>query len=99
MYIKRNSNEQSIGQAIKSMLKQYGLEEKLDQVKITSSWELIMGKTIARYTTNIYFKEGTLIIKLSSAAIRQELLYAKSKLIVKINTEIGKDVVKDIIFQ
>lgn len=99
MYPKRNSNDQSIGDAIKHMLKHYGLEEKLDQIKVTSSWELIMGKTIARYTTDIYFREGTLIIKLSSAALRQELLYAKAKLIAKINIEIGKNVVKDIVFQ
>ena len=99
MYYKRKSNEQSIGDAIKGMFKQYGLEQKFDQVKITTSWELIMGKTIAKYTTDIYFREGTLIIKLSSAALRQELQYAKTKIILKINTEIGKDVVKDIMFQ
>jgi predicted nucleic acid-binding Zn ribbon protein len=99
MFPKRKSNDQSIGDAIKQMLKQYGLEEKLNQVKITSSWEILMGKTIARYTSAIYFKEGTLIVKLSSAALRQELLYAKSKIILKINTEIGKDIVRDIVFQ
>ena len=99
MSLKRTSNQQTIGDAIKNMFQQYGLEQKLDQVKITSSWELIMGKTVAKYTTGIYFKEGTLIIKLSSAALRQELSYAKTKLIGKINAQIGKDVICDIAFQ
>jgi predicted nucleic acid-binding Zn ribbon protein len=99
MYNKRKGNDQSIGDAIKSMFKQYGLEQKFDQVKLTSSWELIMGKTIAKYTTGIYFREGVLIIKLSSAALRQELLFAKTKIILKINTEMGKNIVNDIVFQ
>ena len=92
-------NEQSIKQAIQSLLKTYGLEQKLNEVKLVSLWEKVMGKMIANHTKNIYVQNKCLFLKLDSAALKHELTYAKSKIITMMNDEMGVEVILDIVIQ
>ena len=91
-----SEKEAPLRELVNKMLRAYGLSDKLDEISLVKSWEEIVGKMIARHTTDIYFKEGVLHIKLDSAPLRQELSYAKSKLIERLNEKAGKQMVKDI---
>jgi predicted nucleic acid-binding Zn ribbon protein len=91
--------EKPLGQAIKEVLRNYGLEEKLTETQIFSSWEKIMGTPISAYTERLYLKNGCLTVYLRSSALRNELGFAKSKIIKMINDEIKKPVIKEIIFK
>ena len=53
---------------------------------------------IARDTTHLYIKHKTLYVKLNSPALREELGYAKSKLIKSLNKAAGVEVIEDIAF-
>jgi hypothetical protein len=46
----------------------------------------------------MYIKSGVLFIRLNSAPLSQELLLAKTKLIQLLNTEIGEQVINDVVF-
>lgn len=92
-------NEQSIKQAIQGLLKAYGLDQKLNEVKLVGLWEKVMGKMIAKHTQNIYVKNKCLFVKLDSAALKHELSYAKSKIIKMMNDEVGVEVIQEIILQ
>ena len=92
----RNEKEQPIKELIDKMLRAYGLGNKLDEISLVKSWESIVGKMIAKHTQEIYFANGVLHIELDSAPLRQELSYAKSNLIEKLNEQAGKNLVKDI---
>lgn len=94
-----HSNEQSLGEVIRAFLKSCRLEDKVRETRILSSWEHIMGKNIARYTSRLELKKGTLIIHLNSSTLRNELSMAKSKIIDMINAEAGEQVVDKIIFR
>ena len=50
--MKRN-NQQTLGEAISEMLRVFGLQQKLDETKLITSWEKVMGKTIAKHTTRV----------------------------------------------
>ncbi len=91
--------QKSVGQVIKEVLSTYGLEEKLTETRIFSSWEKIMGGPIAAYTDRLYLRNGCLTVYLTSSALRNELEFAKSKIINMINDEIEKPVIKDLIFK
>lgn len=95
----RNPNQQTIGEAIREFLKNFRLEDKITELKITDTWEKTMGPGIARYTQRISFKNNTLLIQLGSPALRQELSYGKSKIIKLINEALGTDEVKEIEFR
>lgn len=91
------SNEVTLKEAIQELLDHYKIRGKLNENRLTHSWEKIMGKVIANHTTNVYVKEGVLYIKLDSSVLRQELGYAKTKIIDRINEELEMRVVDDVV--
>ncbi len=93
------SDSSSLKEAIDDLLNVYQLSSKLDEHRLISSWEKIMGKMIANHTKEIFIKDKTLIVKLDSSVLREELTYAKSKMIKMLNEAVGKDVVGEIIFR
>jgi predicted nucleic acid-binding Zn ribbon protein len=93
------SNEQTLGEVIKELLKVYRLERGVNSARIINSWERVVGSMIANHTTSIALRGKTLYVKLDSAALKNELSYAKDKLIRNINEEIESNAVDTIVFQ
>jgi predicted nucleic acid-binding Zn ribbon protein len=93
------NNEQILKEVIKEFMNSFNIKDKITEVHINESWEMIMGKVISRHTINIYLKEKTLFITLDSAALRQELSYAKTKMINMLNKELGGKVIDEIILR
>ncbi|MCK9616319.1 MAG: DUF721 domain-containing protein [Lentimicrobiaceae bacterium] len=93
------SDEKPLREAIEDFLKAFKLNDKINQSRIIASWENVVGKLIAKHTTDIKIKNKTLYIKLDSPAIREELSYAKSKLIKNLNKKAGIEIISDIIFR
>lgn len=93
------SDQKPLKEVINQMLRAYGLGDRLDEMSLVKSWEEIVGKMIAKHTNEIYFKSGILYVKLDSATVRQELSYAKTALIEKLNRKAGKRMLTDIIFK
>jgi len=94
----RRSSEISLKEAIEQFLKEYRLEEKLNETRLIGSWEKVAGKLIARHTTELYIKERVLYIRTDTAALRQELTYMKTRLLEKLNKAAGNNVIDDIRF-
>jgi predicted nucleic acid-binding Zn ribbon protein len=93
------SNDHTLKEVINDLLKEYRLSDKLRELKLIESWPKVVGKIIAKHTTGIYFRDKKLYITLDNAAVREELLYAKSKLIKSLNKHAGESLVEDIIFK
>ena len=94
----RQSNDQTMKQAIETMLKTFKLDGKMQQLKLINSWEKIMGPAVASRTTEIKFYGSKLFITLSSASLRQELFQERDRLVKLLNDESGAVVVTEIIF-
>ncbi len=95
----KKSNEQSLGAAIREFLKNFNLEEKVIETRVSSSWEKVMGRNIARYTEKIVLKNKILTVYLHSSVLRNELSMAKTKIKDMLNKEAGQEVIKEIIFR
>lgn len=93
----KKPNEIYLGEAIREMIEYFNLKGKLGETNILDSWEKIVGTMIARHTTNIYIRRRKLHVVLSSSVIRNELSYAKSKLVKMLNEEAGDSVIDEII--
>ena len=96
---KRKSNSENLEGVIHRLIKAYGLTDGVDKSRLINSWEKILGPYIAGKTEKIELKKGKLFIKLSSAALRNELSVSKTKLILKLNEFLGKEIIEDIIFR
>lgn len=88
----------SIGDAIKKLINQYGIGEKLIEAKIISAWEEIVGKMIARHTQKLFVKKNKLYIQFDSAALKNEMLYARTKLLENVQNISESKLIDEIIF-
>lgn len=92
-------NIKSLGDAINEFIHEHKLEEKIYEVKIIDEWKKIMGHNASILTQSITLKNGKLTITLKSSVLRNELQMSKQRVITIINSYLGQNVVKDIIFK
>ena len=95
----RKSNQQSIGAVIRKLLKNQKLEGRLKELDVLKLSEELLGKNLMKYINDLSVKNGTLIIKIKSAVVRNELSYQKSEIIKKINEQVGNEIIKEIILK
>lgn len=91
--------EYSIGDAIQQFLNKSRIRGDIQAMQIEDAWELIMGKTIARYTDKIQVFGDRLVITTSVGPLKQELIYQKDKIIQRVNEALGQKVVREVIIQ
>jgi predicted nucleic acid-binding Zn ribbon protein len=94
----KKSNEYTLKEAIEELLNTYAIKKKVDQTKILQSWAKVCGDIIDKHTEKIYIKNKILFVKVDSASLKNELFYAKSKLIKHLNNEVGDNILEDIVF-
>ena len=61
-----------ISRLVMRNLRAQGLETPLLQKRLVESWPVVAGEAIARYTTGVGINNQTLIVRLSSPALRAE---------------------------
>ncbi len=96
--VSRMSNNQTIKEVIEELIAAYRIGDKLNETKVIGLWDQVVGKMIARETTHLYIKNKILYVKLNSPALRQELGYARTKLLKMLNKAAGTEVISDIAF-
>ena len=89
----------SIGDAIKQFLNQSRIKGDIQAMQIEAIWEKIMGKTISKYTENIKIINKTLYITTSVAPLKQELLYQKEKIKLRVNEALGSNEIQEVVIQ
>lgn len=78
-----------IGEALRAMLKFYGLAPELDRRRIYAAWDDASGA--GPYTIKRYFKDGRLYVTVNSSVLRSQLYFQKAALLEKINSLLRKD--------
>ncbi|MBI5643886.1 MAG: DUF721 domain-containing protein [Deltaproteobacteria bacterium] len=76
-----------------------GIEAKLEEHKIKKAWADSVGFNIAKKTAPLKLIGQTLYCAVSSSPWMTELTYQKSSIISKINAQLGKTAVTEIIFR
>jgi predicted nucleic acid-binding Zn ribbon protein len=87
---------QRVGDLLPEVLKANKLDQKLNETRLLSAWEEVLGEGIANYTESKYIKNKVLYVKLKSAVLRNELLLSREQIIRSLNDMIGADVIVDI---
>ena len=89
--------EYSMGEAIKRMLEENNRKERYQVTKLKQDWEQLMGKTVARYTDEMYVQDKKLFIRTNVAALKKELSFSKHLLVAKINQYFEEEVIQEVI--
>jgi predicted nucleic acid-binding Zn ribbon protein len=90
---------QPIKNIITEILKRQHLDHKMLENRVTRSWEKVIGKNVARATTQIFMNNGTLYLSINSSVMRNELLMLKDKIMDALNKEVGHIVVTAIVIR
>ena len=93
----RKSNNYTLGEAIREFLNAYRLDDKLLERQVIQSWEQVMGKMVMKHTTRLSIRKKRLYVKIDSAALRNELNYAREKIKNALNKEVRADVISEVI--
>ena len=93
----RESNEQSLGDAIQHFINAMGLRPKMIEADIVSNWEDIVGKMIAQHTLDLSLNKKKLTLRFDNAALKQEMSYSKSTLIDNINERFGREIINQVV--
>ncbi len=96
--MKRN-NIQTLGEALREYVREMRMDRKLKEVSIVQSWENVLGKTIARYTRNVYLSNGVLYVELSSPVVKNELLMMREEIRNKLNENAGEELIRKVVFK
>jgi hypothetical protein len=89
--------EYSIGDDLQKFLDESRIRGSIQALQIEDVWEDIMGKTIARYTESIRIINDTLFITTHVAPLKQELIFQKEKIKLRVNEALGKKVINEIV--
>lgn len=90
-------NLTTLGEMIKAFYHDNHRDSALDEQRILDSWNDIVGDFIAAHTLKKSIKNGVFYVKVDADSLRNELVYAKSMLLKKLNSRAENEILKDIV--
>ena len=95
----KKQDAQSIGETIDRVLKEQNLDLKLDETRLIKAWNSLLGEQVASNTTKLYIQRGVLYVHLSSSVLRSELSMCRNMLMDRLNKQVGRQIITNIIFR
>ncbi len=92
----KRSDPLSIKELIDRVLDDDSVRDAARAQRLCYLWPEIVGQGINRYTTRRYVADGILHVYLSSAPLKNELQFHRSRLVDVLNQAVGADVITDI---
>ena len=89
------SNTSSLTDALVEYLRESGLEKPVLEVQVEEAWPKVMGDMVTKMTRSVEMKDGMLIVRVSSAALKAQLFENRFELVRKLNEAVGAEVIKD----
>lgn len=66
------------------------LSDGMKEIAVMGSWQEVVGKQIADYTTKMFIRDRKLHVHFSSAAARSELFARRKEVLDKLNEKAGE---------
>lgn len=93
----RRSETIKISELIKQSISVNKLGDGIDKVRVKTIWKDLTGDFVTNATTDIYFDKGKLYVSINSSIIRSEIMLIRSELVKRINKELGRSFINEII--
>lgn len=90
------SDFKPLGYYLRLLLEQHGLSDRLLEAEIPERFRALVGEAIARRLESVTFYNGELHIRTTSPIWRLELRLRAETLRKRLNTALGKEVVRSI---
>ena len=87
------SNTISLGEALNRFLQENNLESGLKERRIDEFWKLTVGNIVMPYTKSLELRDGILYVKITNAALRNELFMRRLDIVKRLNEQAGYQMV------
>ncbi|MBQ3673374.1 MAG: DUF721 domain-containing protein [Paludibacteraceae bacterium] len=85
----------SIGEALVQFLRESGLEQSVLEQQVVDAWPQVMGNIVTEMTKSVEVKDGMLIVRVTSAALKAQLFENRFELVRRLNEAVGSPVIRD----
>lgn len=89
----------SLGEAIRRLVKEYGLEKTIQAGEAVNMWSEVVGPRLAKNCSVMHIRGKTLYVKAKNAAWRNEIVMHKEPILEKMNKKLGRKLLEDISIQ
>ncbi len=89
----------ALGSVLDTLLRQLGIEAKVEQYGVFELWNELVGEQIARISNVEKIENGVLFVRVTAAPWRTELVFRKDEILEKIHTAMHSEAIKDIRFR
>lgn len=79
-------------------MRESGLESPLNEFRILGAWHKVVGEQISKYTQELFIRNQTLFVRLTSPALKSNMMMRRQDLVQELNQEVGAYVIADITF-
>jgi predicted nucleic acid-binding Zn ribbon protein len=94
----KRTDTQPIGKILQAFFADNpAMADKMAETRLMNYWNE-MSPAVSRYTENVYIKNKTLYVKLSSAVLKNELMMHRTQLVSDLNEKAGRNVITAIVF-
>lgn len=94
----KRTEPQLLNDIIKEYLRADGMEQRHNEQRAAYLWSEIVGPGVNRYTTRRFVNHGVLHVYISSASLKNELSFHRTRLIDALNRAVGSNAITDIVF-
>ncbi len=94
----RKADVQSVGESLQDLIRVFRLQGKLTQTRVLEAWPELMGRPVALKTTELYFQNRKLFVRISSAPLRHQLFMGRSEILRRVNEAAGDTIIDEIVF-
>ncbi len=85
----------SIGEVLVDFLRENGLEQPILEQQVIDMWPQVMGRIVTEMTRSVEVKDGVLIVRVQSAALKAQLFENRFELVRKLNEAVGAPALRD----
>lgn len=86
---------QNIDDITQQFMREYSLETPLLERRLVASWKEVV-PAAEQYTESVEIRNQTLWVKISSPALRNDLLMQRTELTRLLNNKVGANIINDI---
>jgi len=93
-----HASPQKLGNILQDILKKHNISIDSEEQRLIEIWDRAVGLQISAHTRPEKLKRNTLFVKVSSSVWMHQLHILKNDIMEKINTLLGKELVKNVHF-
>ncbi|GEM_PF-282181 len=97
--MRRSRTARPIGDILGELIRSMGIEGPLARGHVVATWEGILSDQMKQQVEKCWVRSDKLYVRVSNAAWRQELHLRREEWRQRLNTELGGEMIKEIVFR